>query len=284
MQTFGIFLRIIAGLYGLVCWAVWRWQERLTFFPSRTLTHDPDEYGLAYEEVWLPIPQTNSDRLHGWWLPAAGGHTQPTVLLLHGNGYNISNNLTQAQVFHQLGHPVLMVDYRGYGRSEGPFASEARVYTDAQVALDYLCHDRGLAPEQIIVFGHSMGGAIAIELASRNPDLGAMIIQGSFTSLRDMIDYDGIYGWLPLKLIVRQDFDSMRKVPQLKMPLLFVHGDGDQRVPSWMSEQLYAAATCTSKDLYILPGADHIHVPEMGGAAYVERVQQFLAQLVVQHV
>lgn len=284
MQILLIFLGTLGGLYGILCWAIWQWQERLTFFPSRTIAHHPDEYGMAYEDVWLPIPHAKRDRLHGWWLPAATEPSAPVILLLHGNGYNVGSNLAQAQVFHRLGYPVLMVDYRGYGRSEGPFASETRVYEDAQVAFDYLRCDCGFDPQQIIVFGHSMGGAIAIELASRNPGIAAMIIQGSFTCLRDMIDYDGIYGWLPLKVIVRQYFDSIRKVPQLKMPLFFVHGDGDRRVPSWMSERLYAAATCNQKDLYILAGADHIHVPEMGGEAYVERVKGFLDRLAVRSV
>lgn len=281
-KTLLIVLGTIGGLYGLVCWILWRWQERLTFLPSRRIVHTPEEYGLDYEELWLPVPQSQGDRLHSWWLSAT--NTTPAVLLLHGNGFNIGANLPQAKVFHDLGYPVLLVDYRGYGRSEGPFANEPQVYTDAQVALNYLQQGRGLQHQDIIVFGHSMGGAIAIELAQRNPNLGALIIQGSFTSLRQMVDHDGIYGWLPIDRIMRQSFDSIAKVPHLKMPLFFVHGDGDRRVPSWMSEQLYAAATAAIKELYILPGVDHNHVPEMGSAAYVQRVRDFLNRIVPEHL
>lgn len=281
-----ILLTALGGVYLLICGIIWRWQERLTFFPSPTIAHFPQEYGLNYEDAWLPIPDTDGDRLHGWWLPAPEGldeaPTQPSVvLLLHGNGFNIGANLSQARVFHQLGHPVFMVDYRGYGQSSGPFATEQQVYADAQIALDYLVRDRGIPPQHIIVFGHSLGGAITIELATHNPDLAALIIQGSFTSLRDMIDYDGIYGWLPLDLIVRQFFDSFQKVPTLKMPLFFVHGDGDRRVPSCMSERLYDVATTTQKELYILLGVDHNHVPEMGGTDYQDRLKEFLDQLTV---
>jgi hypothetical protein len=265
------------GFYMTLCGLIWQWQERLTFFPSRKIRYLPADYGLPCEEVWLRVPGQERDRVHGWWLPVP--NAQQVVLLLHGNGFNMGANLAQAKVFFDLGYTVFLIDYRGYGRSEGSFPTETQVYTDAQIALDYLLQQRHLTPAEIIVFGHSLGGAIAIELAMKNPNLAALIIQGSFTSLREMVDHDGYYGWLPIDLLMRQSFNSIDKVAQLPMPLFFVHGDGDRRVPSWMSEKLYTAATTPLKALYILPGVDHNHVPEMGGEPYRDRVQHFLTQV-----
>ncbi len=266
-----------AGIYVLLCLILWRWQNRLTFFPSRRIRYFPDQYQMPYETVWIDVPGTEGDLLHGWWIPAPGA-TQ-VVYLLHGNGFNMGANLAQAQVFYRLGYDVFLIDYRGYGQSVGPFPSEAQVYQDAQVGLDYLTQGRGYSVAQVIVFGHSMGGAIAIELASHNPDLAALIIQGSFTNLRDMADHDGFYKLLPIDLILCQCFDSVDKVPALPMPILFIHGEADRRVPAWMSDRLYQVAQTAHKEIYFLPKGDHNHVPEIGGEPYQIRVGEFLAHL-----
>ncbi|TVQ52329.1 MAG: alpha/beta hydrolase [Spirulina sp. DLM2.Bin59] len=279
--TTGLCLGI--GIYALLCLLLWRWQNRLTFFPSRRIRYFPDQYQMPYETVWLDLPDTAEDsdadanRLHGWWIPAPGA-TQ-VVYLLHGNGFNMGANLAQAQVFHRLGYHVFLIDYRGYGQSVGPFPTETQVYQDAQVGLDYLTTERGYGLDQVIVFGHSMGGAIAIELAAQNPDIAALIIQGSFTNLRDMADHDGVYKLLPIDLILRQSFDSLSKVPSLPMPLFFIHGEADRRVPAWMSDRLYQVAQSPYKDLYFLPDGDHNHVPEIGGESYQCRVGAFLTHV-----
>jgi len=265
------------GIYLLLCLTLWRWQNRLTFFPSRRIRYVPDQYQMPYETVWIDVPGTATERLQGWWIPVSGA-TQ-VVYLLHGNGFNMGANLAQARVFHRLGYDVFLIDYRGYGESVGPFPTETQVYQDAQMGLDYLTKERGYGPEQVIVFGHSMGGAIAIELAHHNPDLAALIIQGSFTNLRDMADHDGFYKLLPIDLILCQSFDSLGKVPSLTMPLFFIHGEADRRVPPWMSDRLYQAAQTAHKEIYFLPKGDHNHVPEIGGQAYQNRVGAFLAHL-----
>ncbi len=265
------------GVYLLICLALRQWQTRLTFLPSRRIKYTPDHYEMPYEEVWIPVDADSQAQLNGWWIPVEGA-TQ-AVLLLHGNGFNIGANLPQAQVFYRLGYPVLLIDYQGYGKSIGRFPTETQIYGDAQVGLNYLRSQRGFSPEQIIVFGHSLGGAIAIHLASQNPHLAALIIQGSFTNIRDMAEHDGFAAVLPINWILRQSFDSMALLPTLRMPIFFVHGECDRRVPAWMSQALYARATTDHKDLYLLPEGDHNHVPEIGGQAYQAAIAQFLATM-----
>lgn len=277
LMTVALGFSTILGVYLLLCLALRQWQARLTFLPSRWIKFTPDQYHMPYEEVWIPVDRDGQTQLNGWWIPVQGA-TQ-AVLLLHGNGFNIGANLPQAQVFYRLGYSVLLIDYQGYGKSTGRFPTETQVYGDAQVGLDYLRSQRGFSPEHIIVFGHSLGGAIAIHLASQNPRLAALIIQGSFTNIRDMAEYDGFAAVLPIDWILRQSFDSMALLPSLQMPIFFVHGERDRRVPAWMSQALYDRATTEHKDLYFLPEGDHNHVPEIGGQAYQDAIAQFLATI-----
>lgn len=267
----------LLGVYLLLCLALRQWQTRLTFLPSRRIKYTPDQYQMPYEEVWIPVDADGEAQLNGWWIPVEGA-TQ-AVLLLHGNGFNMGANLPQAQVFYRLGYSVLLIDYQGYGKSLGKFPTETQVYGDAQAGLDYLRSQWGFRLEQIIVFGHSLGGAIAIHLASHNPHLAALIIQGSFTNIRDMAEHDGFAKVLPIDWILRQSFDSVALLPALTMPIFFVHGERDRRVPAWMSQVLYDTATTPQKGLYFLPEGDHNHVPEIGGAAYQAAIAAFLATI-----
>ncbi|WP_238544378.1 alpha/beta hydrolase [Gloeocapsa sp. PCC 73106] len=235
----------------------------------------PDELGLPYEDVWLSVTnkQGVEENLHAWWLPNQS--RGDVMLYLHGNASNISHNLELAQKFYQLGFSLLLLDYRGYGLSSGKFPTEAQVYQDTQVAWDYLVQQKGLKPEQIFVYGHSLGGAIAVDLGLRQPQIAGLIIQGSFTSILDIvIHYGGIYRFFPTKVIINQRFDSLSKVPLLKMPLLFIHGSKDEVIPLAMSEKLFAAAK-SPKQLLIVPEAGHDDVSGIGGEKYLESIQDF---------
>ncbi|NER28844.1 MAG: alpha/beta hydrolase [Symploca sp. SIO1C4] len=269
----------LAIAYFAICTSAMLWQNRLIFFPSPVITATPEQLGLAYEDVWLPVPARfgKFERIHGWWLPAVSEATG-VLLYLHGNGENISANLGKAQVFHQLGFSVLMIDYRGYGRSEGNFPSEARVYQDVQVAEDYLLKQRGISPQDIFLYGHSLGGAIAIDLAVRNPEFAGLIVEGSFTSMHDMAKLQGKYGFLPLNLLLTQRFDSISKVTKLQMPLLLIHGSNDQVVPAQMSQALFNQAN-EPKQLWLVPGADHSDVAAVAGLEYQQQIKQFVEQV-----
>jgi pimeloyl-ACP methyl ester carboxylesterase len=193
------------------------------------------------------------------------------LLYLHGNGINIGANVAHANRFHQLGFSVLLIDYRGYGRSEG-IPSESGVYQDAEIAWDYLVKRH--QPNDIFIYGHSLGGAIAINLAVQHPEAAGLIVESSFTSIKDIANLQGRFWMFPVDLILNQRFDSISKVPSLQIPVLFIHGEADFQVPATMSQELYAAAP-KPKYLYLISGAGHNNTAEIAGGQYFRECDSF---------
>jgi hypothetical protein len=263
-------------VYVVLCGWLWMGQRRLMFFPTAALEATPQSFGLAWEDIWLPV---SSGHLHGWWLPASNP-TAPTFLYLHGNAGNISTNLDRVILLRSLGASVLTIDYRGYGLSSGPFPSEEQFYEDALAAYHFLQSERGISPQHLIVYGHSLGGAIGIELASRVPQIAALVIEGSFTSMADMATLSQYNGWFPVKWLLTQRFNSLAKVRYLKLPTLYLHGLADASVPASMSQQLYSA-TAGPKELWLIPNADHNDLTDWAGAEFQNRLRQFLDQHVL---
>lgn len=261
--------------YVLLCLVVYAYQTRLIFFPNRELTRTPALFGISYEEVLCTIPGNPQATLHGWWLSASG--TAPyTVLYLHGNSQNISGgNLEQAVLFHRLGLDVLMMDYRGYGQSSGPFPSEQRLYADAAMMWQHLTCKRNIPPAQILVYGHSLGGAIAVELACHQPQMAGLIIQSSFTSMTAMASRLGYRRFLPIRWLLTQRFNSLEKLARLRLPILLIHGLADSSVPADMSRQLYQVAS-EPKELYLVPAAEHNNVAGVAGDEYNAVIHRFL--------
>ena len=269
-------------LYLLLCLALWLGQGHLIFFPSKELTLTPAHFRAAYDDITIP---TANGQLTGWWLPAratSGRETGGKVLLyLHGNGGNLSDNAEQAVRLNRLGLPVFIIDYRGYGRSVGKFPSEKTVYEDAEAALQYLIQQRHFSPRDIIIYGHSLGGAVAIDLAAKHPDAAGLITESSFTSIRAMSTLDKHYLVFPIFLILNQRFDSIHKVLQLKMPVLFIHGSADEVVPTRMAQALYDAAP-QPKRLLIVRGGHHLDSAAIGGRPYLDAVSDFLQSIAIQ--
>lgn len=261
--------------YGLMCLALFGGQKRLMYFPVRTLPYTPQDIALDYEDVWIPQLSLAGKlkKLHGWWIPHQN-NTQDVLLYFHGNGSNMSGNLGTAQRYHELGFSVLMIDYSGYGRSEGKFPDEAQLYRDSQSAWDYLTQQRHINPENIFLFGHSLGGAIALDLAVRKPNAGGVIVQSSFTSMLQMVTRTRLYRLFPVNLILTQRFDSLAKLPLLRVPLLLIHGTEDRTVPPTMSQTLYDKAD-VPKQLYFVEGAGHNNVSSVGDGTYLETVRSF---------
>mgnify|MGYP001788421615 CR=1 FL=1 len=302
---------VLAIGYSAVCLFLFAAQGKFIFFPARAIETTPKDFQLGYQDVVLPIPTKTgaAETVHGWWIPALdtppspplvrggargavpspqskGGATPVpplnkgglggVVLYLHGNGLNVGANVEHANRFHRLGLSVFLIDYRGYGKSQGDFPSESRVYEDAQLAWDYLVKQRGIKPSQIYIYGHSLGGAIAIDLAVRHPEAAGLIVEGSFTSARAMVDFQaGVYRVFPIDLLLTQRFDSIAKVDRLQMPVLFIHGSADTVVPTQMSKKLFDAAP-EPKQFYIVPDGGHNNSAQIGGAEYLLRVRQFL--------
>jgi uncharacterized protein len=266
-------LSIGFAVYLLLCFVLFLSQNRLIFVPMTDLEGTPADLDLTYEDVWVGVRNWNGkiERLHGWWLPNAG---QDVLLYLHGNKGNISHNLGNIRQFHQLGYSVLAIDYRGYGRSEGRFPCEAEVYRDAQAAWDYLTRERGITAQQIYLYGHSLGGAIAIDLAVRQPQAAGIIIDNAFTSMRDMALYQPVYRFFPADLLLNQRFDSLGKLKLLRVPLLLLHGTDDRTVPPTMSQVLYESATVPKK-LVFVPYAGHNNLLAVAGEDLSRIVREF---------
>ncbi|MEG4574515.1 alpha/beta hydrolase [Microcoleus sp. N3A4] len=244
--------------YIAACILLFILQTRLIFQPTPAIAKTPDAFNIAYQEVWLPVKTRSPkiEKLHGWWLPAANRQSLGTLLYLHGRGFNIGANINQSYRFRQLGFSVLLIDYRGYGRSQGSFPSEARVYEDAETAYNYLVKQRQLSPSEIFLYGHSIGGAVAVELAIAHPEAAGLIVQSSFTSMLDMVKRYSMMRLFPVRLLLTQKFDSLAKVKLLRIPVLFAHGTADPLIPAAMSKQLYAASP-EPKKILLVPNAKH---------------------------
>ncbi|WP_009631197.1 alpha/beta hydrolase [Synechocystis sp. PCC 7509] len=271
---------VFAIAYLAACTYLFRQQGRFIFFPSSVIETTPKAFNLDFQEVWLPVNTASGkvEKIHGWWIPATTTKAK-TLLYLHGNGINIGANAEHTNRFHQMGFAVLIIDYRGYGLSEGSFPNEESVYQDATTAWDYLVKQRQISPNNIILYGHSLGGAIAINLATQHPEAAGLIVNSSFTSIADVVNSGGQFRLFPVELILNQRFESIKKIKLLQMPVLFIHGTDDTVVPFNMSKQLYAAAP-QPKQLFIVPNAGHNNTAQIAGLKYFETVKKFVSQIV----
>jgi len=209
-------------------------QRRFLYFPIREFVAGPADYDFAHEEVSLRTD--DGVVLHAWWLPAPGSRL--TAIFLHGNAGNVSYWVEAATVFRKLGWNTLLLDYRGYGRSEGE-PSEEGTYLDSRAAWRHLVEERGIDPSRIVVVGRSLGGGVATWLAERHRVAG-LVLEATFTSIADVVA-----GSLPLpgiRSFVRLGYPSLARMPQLGVPLLVVHGRDDELVPFAHGRALFEAA------------------------------------------
>jgi len=262
---------LLALGYGGACWYLWEEQRGLIFFPSLEIQRSPADAGLSYEEVWIPVGRDPAAVLHGWWLPA-NDPTAPAILYLHGNDVNLGSNVERIARLNRLGFAVLAIDYRGFGKSGGPFPSEAQMYDDSEAAWIYLVRERRVDSKRVFIYGHSLGGAVAIELGLRHPEAAGLIAESTFTSMPDMAKI--AYWMFPTDWLLNQRFDSLAKVPVLKVPVLFIHGTADAEVPYAMSERLFRAAA-NPKWLTLVAKGGHEDNDQIGASSYDSAVLGF---------
>lgn len=228
------FLLILAGAYSLICLLAFVFQARLIYFPQRGLSATPSEVGLEYRDV--EFGTDDGRRLHGWFLPAPESHR--VLLFFHGNAGTISHRLASLRAFHDLGLSVLIFDYRGYGKSTGS-PTEPGLYLDARGAWRYLVEVEGYPAHDVVFFGRSLGGAVAVELATQCSP-GAVILESTFTTLPDV--GARAYPWLPVRWLSRHHYDSLSRIGRIRCPKLFVHSRRDEVVPFELGRRLFDAA------------------------------------------
>ncbi len=252
--------------------AVLPWLERqLIYFPDAVLHTTPDRLGLRHEEVWFDA--ADGTRLHGWFLPAAGQEVRRAVLFAHGNAGNIADRVHFAKLLHgALDVHLLMFDYRGFGRSEGTPGEEG-LYLDGVAALATLRGRAEVDPEQVVLFGRSLGGGVVAEVALRDGAVAGVILESAFTSVPDMAA--AVYPIPGLPALVRTRYDNLAKVRRLEVPLLVVHGEQDEIVPFRMGQAL-AEAAGERATLHRVPGGHHNDTWLVGGRPYTRALREFL--------
>jgi len=253
-------LAVLAALaYGGITTYVYARQGQIVYLPTHAIERTPRDYGLDYVELHLPVKRATgaAENITAWWIPAPKPNGV-SELFLHGNARNMGAplNLEKVVTLAQAGFNVLAIDYRGYGSSDGDHPYEAALYEDAGAALDELERREPDAAKRLI-HGHSLGGAVAIDLAMHRPEAAALVIESSFDSMLGMSTVRAAYRLLPIKLILTERFDSIDKIARIKLPVLFIHGNADPLVPARMSESLYTAATASDKRLLLINGGVH---------------------------
>jgi fermentation-respiration switch protein FrsA (DUF1100 family) len=262
---------ILGGLlYGVICIYLFLMQAKLIYYPdipSRNLTASPADLSLEYESVSI----TTSDEvtIHGWFIPAE--QERGTLLFFHGNAGNISHRLDSLKIFHDLGLAVFIIDYRGYGRSQGEL-SEQGTYLDAAAAWNYLTETRKIPAHQIIVFGRSLGAAIAAYVAAGQGP-GALILESAFTSVPDMAAR--LYPVFPVRRLSRFQYNTQKSLASVSCPVMIIHSPDDEIIPYINGQKLYDRAREPKKFLEILGGHNEGFL--VSGRTYVDGIANFIA-------
>jgi fermentation-respiration switch protein FrsA (DUF1100 family) len=259
---------LVVLLVGYVMWD--RLVESMIFYPVRGVAVTPEQLGVEGEEVYFAAE--DGVRIHAFYLPAPGARR--ALLFLHGNAGNASHRLPNAYELVRLECSVLVMDYRGYGLSEGR-ATEAGVYADARAALGHLIEQRGYSESRIVVFGRSLGGAVAVDLAQRRK-LAGLILESTFPSIADVVSNGPAGAWLGA--LAGRRFDSASKIGRIRVPMLFFHGDRDEVIDHELGRRLFEIAP-QPKAFETVPGAGHNDLTQVGGRRYFERIRKFLEEV-----
>lgn len=264
--------------FTLGCATIEERQRAWIFQPSDRSWGGSASEAVGMQDVWIDFDSevTNAPaRLHGLWLPADHAAASPVLLYLHGARWNVEGSAPRIRRMQELGFSVLAIDYRGFGKSTAGLPSEDMAYEDARKAWDWLAARYPQRPRYI--FGHSLGGAIAIDLAAKVPDERGTIVEGAFTSIPDVAS-SMKWGWLPIGALITQRFDSVHKVGKLGSPLLVVHGDSDNLINVELGRKLYEAAQ-GKKRFVLVEGGSHFSTMAVGLPQY----RQALADLFSLH-
>jgi fermentation-respiration switch protein FrsA (DUF1100 family) len=258
-----ILVAIVMG-FGL-----WFFRDRLIYYPRKGVELSPASIGWEFHDLYLS--STGGNKINAWYLPLDEG--RETVLLLHGNGGNLTEMMGYVISYHKLGFGVMAIDYQGFGNSQGKPSEEA-IYEDADVAFKYLTETEGIPPDKIIIHGFSLGGGAASWLALKYKDLGSpLILDSTFTSLKDAAKEQGFLLGLVADLVLRKEFDTYSRIPQIKPSLLLVfHSPEDETVAYSLGRKNYEAYHNGPKEFVNLEGG-HLDY-YLNQETYAEAIQR----------
>jgi hypothetical protein len=243
-------------------------EARSLFYPSKKIEYTPREIGLGFTDTYFKTEDGKT--INAWFIPAK--EAKYTILFFHGNGGNISHRLDKIKILNNLGLNIFIIDYRGYGKSEGK-PSEKGVYLDAGAAYDYLVKIKGINPDSIIIYGESLGGAVAIELCTK-VRAKALITEEAFSNISDMGKI--MYPYIP-SFFVSDKFNSLARIEKINLPKLFIHSRNDNLVPFELGEKLYKKAK-EPKQLAAITG-DHNHAFLESEKDYTGYIREFVKGL-----
>jgi uncharacterized protein len=268
-------LRIAALVYVGLLVALYFGQARMVFMPRTEIMGTPKDIGLAYEQVKL----TTQDNLaiSAWFVPATSKDAigKGVILFCHGNAGNIGDRTAYLPIFHSLGLSVLLFDYQGFGSSQGT-PTEAGTYADVESAWQYLSQVRQIPPSKIVIYGESLGGAVATYMAEKQRS-GGLILASTFTSITDRAAE--LYPFLPIRLISKYSYNSIARMPNIKSPVLVIHSPQDEIIPFAHGEALYKAAN--EPKMFVKIKGDHnggfLDAQEIYSAGLEKFVKQHIA-------
>lgn len=267
---------ILLATYLVIILYSYFYQKKFIFYPTKIYTAPPTY--LNIEEIF--IKTSDGENLHAWWMVNKSapvdsrhlsGQATTTALFFHGNAGNLTDRAFRLDIFNKLGLNALIIDYRGYGKSSGEIKAEQDLYADGLAAWEFLVKGKQIAPENIIIWGRSLGGAVACELA-RNKDVSAVILEATFYSLPELASH--YYSYLPVKTLLRFKFENSKKLKNIKAPILIIHSKEDDITPFAQGEKLFQIANEPKQFLELIGGhnSDVVESYEI----YLKGVRDFL--------
>ena len=262
-------LRIVVGIYLIVILLMMFLEESLIYFPPTQGSGNWNAASIGAEDAHFE--SSDGTKLHGWYVE----HPQPRAHLLfcHGNAEDVAHLAGLLQIYRdEMQVSVLAFDYRGYGKSEGK-PGEAGILADARAAQEWLAKRAGIRPQDVVIAGRSIGGGVAVDAAAHNGARG-LVLERTFTSMPDAAA--AIYPWLPVKLLMRSQYNSLEKIKNYHGPLLQSHGTADEVISYEIGRALFDAAPSTQKTFVSEEGMGH---NDMYTGAYLDALKQFIAEL-----
>lgn len=259
---------VVIVIYIIFAGFLFIFQSNYVYYPERALLADPSDVGLNFESVLFET--TDGVRLSGWFVPSKGASR--ALLFCHGNAGNISHRLESIQIFHHLGLNIFIFDYRGYGQSEGK-PNEIGTYRDVEAAWQYLVEERQVAQNEIVVFGRSLGGAVAAWVSSRHT-VGALILESTFTSVPDIAAK--LYPYLPVRWLSRYKYNTAEYLEGVRCPILIIHSRNDEIIPFSHGQRLFDIAR-EPKEFLEITGT-HNEGFITSGRHYEESLNMFISE------